>query len=89
MEMLIFMIYGSRIIKKALCFKGFLPSGRGGAKSCENGKWKHASSMIFIKFITKHWGFHENDENHENRMLKTYEIRNEFYGISAFLAKLP
>ena len=57
MEMLIFMIYGSRIIKKALCFKGFLPSGRGGPKSCENGKWKHESSMIFIKFIIKRGNF--------------------------------
>ena len=74
MKILVFIIPGSRIIKKALRFKGFLQPGREGPESCENYKQKHEKSMISRIPIMEHEKDHEIHENYENPMLKTYDI---------------
>ena len=77
-EKLIFMISGSRIIKKALCFKGFLQPGRGGPQSRENPNGNIEISWFSWIPSWKLGNFMKILEIREITLSKTYALRNGF-----------
>ena len=50
-------------------------------------KCKHENNKFLINTIGNHENSMQKHKNLENRMLKTYEIRNGFYAIYALSAK--